>query len=180
MAEDIDDQMDGGEGAAPMVRSGVNKKKLIMMLLPILLVVGAAVGIYFSGMADSLLSGEDKEASSEAKPAGEGEKKEIMDTAYYDLNEMVVNLNAGDRGRGNLAKIKISLEVESAADFQKLDAVMPSIVDTFLVHLRELRPEELEGSAGMYRLKEELLSRVNKAAKPVKVLDIKFKQFEIQ
>ena len=57
---------------------------------------------------------------------------------------------------------------------------MPRIVDNFQVYLRELRIEDLQGAAGMYRLREELLSRVGKAAQPAEIVDILFKEMLIQ
>ena len=39
----------------------------------------------------------------------------------------------------------------------RIEAVMPRIVDNFQIYLRELRLEDLRGSAGIYRLREELL-----------------------
>jgi flagellar FliL protein len=57
---------------------------------------------------------------------------------------------------------------------------MPRIMDNFQVYLRELRIEDLKGSAGMYRLREELLVRVNAAAAPAKVRDVLFKEMLVQ
>ena len=62
----------------------------------------------------------------------------------------------------------------------RLQAVMPRIVDNFQVYLRELRVEDLRGSGGIYRLREELLARVNAAAAPIKVVDVLFKEMLVQ
>jgi flagellar FliL protein len=50
----------------------------------------------------------------------------------------------------------------------------------FQVYLRELRPADLEGSAGTFRLKEELLRRVNMAVHPAKVDAVLFKELLVQ
>ena len=57
---------------------------------------------------------------------------------------------------------------------------MPRVVDNFQVYLRELRLEDLGGSAGLFRLKEELLFRVNRAVDPVQVTDILFREMLVQ
>ncbi|MFX9073467.1 flagellar basal body-associated FliL family protein, partial [Acinetobacter baumannii] len=57
---------------------------------------------------------------------------------------------------------------------------LPRIIDNFQVYLRELRLDDLKGSAGMYRLREELLLRVNMAAQPVKIKDVLFKEMLVQ
>ena len=56
----------------------------------------------------------------------------------------------------------------------------PRIIDNFQVYLRELRVEDLRGSAGIYRLREELLARVNNAVHPTKVKDVLFKDMLVQ
>jgi len=76
--------------------------------------------------------------------------------------------------------MRISLELESASDEDRILAVMPRIVDNFQVFLRELRMDELQGSRGLYRVKEESLARVNAAAHPAKVRDVLFKEMLIQ
>ena len=57
---------------------------------------------------------------------------------------------------------------------------MPRLQDLFQTYLREMRPEELRGSAGTYRLREELIARANVAAAPAKVNDVLFTQLLIQ
>ncbi len=74
----------------------------------------------------------------------------------------------------------VSLELENQVDVAKLQSVMPRIIDNFQIYLRELRAEDLKGSAGMYRLREELLLRVNAAAAPAKVVDVLFKEMLVQ
>jgi flagellar protein FliL len=58
--------------------------------------------------------------------------------------------------------------------------LLPKVVDAFQVYLRELRKSDLEGSAGIYRLKEELRRRVNVAIYPLEVQSILFKEILVQ
>ena len=58
--------------------------------------------------------------------------------------------------------------------------VMPRVVDAFQVHLRELRVTDLEGSAGLYRLRDELTKRVNLAVAPNKINAVLFKEIIVQ
>ena len=44
---------------------------------------------------------------------------------------------------------------------EQITPIMPRVMDAFQTYLRELRPSDLDGSAGLYRLKEELTRRVN-------------------
>ena len=68
----------------------------------------------------------------------------------------------------------------SEEDFLKLDSVLPRIVDDFQVYLRELRVEDLHGSAGIQRLREELFMRVANAAAPTVIRDVLFREMLIQ
>jgi flagellar protein FliL len=62
----------------------------------------------------------------------------------------------------------------------ELQPMMPRVLDTFQVFMRELRPQDLEGSAGLYRLKEELTRRVNVAVFPARVEAVLFKELMVQ
>ena len=48
------------------------------------------------------------------------------------------------------------------------------------LYLRELRPSDLDGSAGLYRLKEELTRRVNAAIAPSRINAVLFKEIVVQ
>ena len=149
------------------------KKLILFIVLPIMLLIGGAAGVYFSGIADSLLgieggAGDDHMPEANAGPA-----------VYYDLPEMLVNLNTGGRKTGYL-KISVSLELGSEDDRERLESVLPRVVDNFQVYLRELRVEDLQGSAGLQRLREELLLRVATAARPAQVNDVLFREMLIQ
>lgn len=65
-------------------------------------------------------------------------------------------------------------------DAVTVQAAMPRVLDLFQGYLREVRPEELRGSAGTYRLREELVARVNVAAAPARVLDVLFTELLVQ
>jgi len=149
--------------------AGSSKKKLILIVVALLLMFAAAGAgyMFFNPFAKT-----DGAAAEAAPPPPKA-------AVFLDLPDLLVNLNSANR-RTNFLKISISLEVESAADVLKLQALMPRIVDSFQVYLRELRLEDLRGSAGMYRLREDLLRRINEAARPVKVNDVLFKELLVQ
>jgi flagellar protein FliL len=157
-----------GEGEA----KGGGKKKLIMIVggaVALLLVAGA--GLYFTGMLDSLLGRKHEAAAAEAPPP-----KPLV---FFDLPDFLVNLNSGGTKKASFLKLSVSLELEKQEDTARLQAVMPRIVDNFQIYLRELRIDDLRGSGGIYRLREELLARVN-AVSPVKIEDVLFKEMLVQ
>ncbi len=158
------------------------KRLVLFILLPILVVAGGGVALFMSGLLDSLLGGGD-EAEAEAAAVAEGEEGHAEPSDgpgyFYDLPVMTVNLDTGDR-RQSFLSLSISLELDSFADTNTIQQAMPRIIDNFQIYLRELRLEDLRGSAGLYRLREELLRRVNHAVQPGHVRDVLFREMLVQ
>ena len=92
---------------------------------------------------------------------------------------MLVNLNTAGRKRTFL-KMLVSLELASEGDITTVEMMLPRVIDNFQIYLRELRMEDLQGAAGMNRLRVELLDRVNAAVRPALVNDVLFKEMIIQ
>ncbi len=168
-----------GDAEAPEgeVAPKKSKKKLIIIGLAALLVIGGGAGVYFSGALKSH-SSENAEASHESASEGHGEGKP-GESVFVDLPEFLVNLNTSSR-QASFLKLTVALELFSPSDSPAIEAKLPRVVDSFNVYLRELRATDLYGSAGVYRLREELLVRVNKTVEPIKVKDILFKQILVQ
>ena len=185
MAEDLEDDAGEaeGDGEAPPRRS--RRRLIIFIAVPILVIVLALAGAYFTGMLNSLFKSSKPEAPAEqaqSQPGAPGAPGVPgQGSVFYDLPEILVNLNSQAQGRKqNFLKIRVSLELQSALDVPKVEAVIPRIIDNFQVYLRELRVDDLQGSSGMLRLREELTARVNQAIKPAKVNDVLFKEILVQ
>ncbi|GLR82747.1 flagellar basal body-associated FliL family protein [Azospirillum oryzae] len=179
-------ETDAGELTDGLPRKKFSGKKLVLfVVLPLVLLIGAGAGVYFSGLLDSFL-GKEKPAEEGEHAAAEGEHGAEPGKAdphaapiFYDLPDMLVNLNTGNK-RPAFLKIKISIQLSKPEDVGAVEHVLPRIIDNFQVYLRELRLEDLRGSAGMYRLRQELLLRITAAAFPVKVKDVLFKEMLVQ
>jgi len=160
-----------GAGLPPPTKKWSGKRIVLFIVLPLLVVLGGAgAGVYFSGILDS------------KKPAAEDAKKEaeVQHTAiFFDVPDLLVNLNTSGK-RTSFLKLKVALELGKPDDQKILEQVLPRVVDNFQVYLRELRAEDLRGSAGLYRLREDLLSRAQTAAAPAEVRDVLFKEMLIQ
>jgi len=150
-------------------------------MLPLLLLIGAGAGLVFSGVLDSLLGRNkpppDAAAAEQPQQAKAPPAKQAI---FLDLPDQIVNLNTKGARKATFLKISVSLELESPGDIELVNTAMPRIIDNFQIYLRELRIEDLQGSAGMYRLREELLRRVNLAARPARVKDVLFKEMLVQ
>lgn len=178
--EELEDAEEGEledqEGEDSPSSSGGKKRILILLGAAILLVGGGAGAAWYAGALDPLfamLGAETvvEEESDQVRP--------VEDAFFMNLPELLVNLNTGGR-KPTYLKIRISLELDKESDQPNIERVMPRIIDNFQVYLRELRVEDLKGSAGMYRLREELLTRVSAAAAPTQINDVLFKEMLVQ
>lgn len=180
MAEDLEEDFDEGEGSDDVSEApskGLPIKKILIIVLPVLLLGGAGAGVYFSGLLDKLFAKKDEHAAPEAAPPPP--PKAVQAASFMDLPEMLVNLQTTGRKQAFL-KLRVALELEAVTDQPRVEQMLPRIIDNFQVYLRELRVEDLQGASGMHLLREELLTRVNAAVKPVKVNDVLFKEMLVQ
>lgn len=166
-----EDSEDDGAGKSKAKKRPTGKLLLLGIALPVLL-LGGGGGAYVMGVF-----GGEKENPTESKKIKEAEARKKV--VYYELPEMLVNLNSADN-RTHYLKISVSLELADKDQIPKIQTLLPRIIDNFQVYLRELRVEDLRGSAGLYRLREELLARVNKAAAPARITDVLFKEMLVQ
>jgi flagellar FliL protein len=114
-----------------------------------------------------------------AAAAGAGPAPVNRQPVFVAMPEITANLNAPGR-RAAFIRLKSQIEVMGPQDAAALQAAMPRIVDLFTTYLREMRPEELRGSAGTHRLREELTARANIAAAPARVTDVLFTEILVQ
>jgi len=172
--DELDEVLDGDitEGLEKKKLSG--KKLVIFGLIALILLGGAGGALWYFGII-----GGHHEAAAGADGHGTAAEKKPTQLVFYDLPEILVTLNSSGR-KTNYLKLKVALELDGNQGVERLETVMPRIIDTFQVYLRELRVEDLEGSAGLLRLKEELLVRVNAAVRPVRVSDVLFKEMLVQ
>jgi len=161
MAEDVDTET---QVAVDEASGKGGRKKLFIIAgaaaLVLILAGGAAYFFLFAGKseADALMA-------------------QVKPTYFYPLPSMTVNLSGG---QAEFLKISVALELSNEQMVQIIEPRMARVIDAFQVYLRELRRSDLEGSAGIYRLKEELRRRVNLAIHPAQVESILFKEILVQ
>lgn len=158
-----------GEGDEQGAGAKPGRRKLIIIgAVAAVLLIGGGAGAYFFLFAGHAQTTEDA-ALAKAKPS-----------YFYDLPPITVNLNNDGKGKDQFLKLTVSLELANKEEETVVAPRMPKVLDAFQVYLRELRRSDLEGSAGIYRLKEELRRRVNLAVYPAKVESILFKEILVQ
>lgn len=176
MADEEDIEQGDTEDEESGSQSG--KKIGIIIALVVLLLAGGVGAAFFFGAFDGLLGKKD-EAAAEHSEDAEAAAVEAKIT-YYQLPEFLVNLSSSTN-QTSFIKMKVTLELPSEQDRLIAEERLPRLQDIFNTYLRDLRPSDLAGTAGMYRLKEELLARANKVLAPeAKVNHILFTEILIQ
>ena len=152
---------EGAEAAPPN-----NKFKFIIIAVAVLAILGggAASWLFFRG---------DDEHHAEAAPPPKP-------PAFVEVPDMMVNLAGAPGERVQYLRVKIVLEVKEEKQIEAIKPAMPRVTDIFQTYMRELRAADLNGSAGLFRLKEELTRRVNAAVAPVPVSAVLFKEIVVQ
>lgn len=153
---------EGAEAAAPK-----NKLKLIIIAVAVLAILGGGAATWFFFFRH----GED-EHHAEAPPP--------KPPAFVDVPDMMVNLAGAPGERVQYLRLKIVLELKEEKQIEAIKPTMPRVTDIFQTYVRELRPSDLNGSAGIFRLKEELTKRVNAAVAPIQVSAVLFKEVVVQ
>jgi flagellar FliL protein len=159
------EQAEGGaEGEAASAKKG--RLKLIIAAIGFLVILGGGAGWFF------LMRGHGEETHAEAplsKPP-----------SFVEVPDMMVNLVGAPGERVQYLKVKLVLEVKEEKQVETIKPSLPRVTDIFQIYLRELRASDLNGSAGLFRLKEELTKRVNSALAPNQVSAVLFKEVVVQ
>jgi len=156
-----------GDGEAAPKKGFLSKKLIIMAAAGLLTLGGAGGGTWFFFF---------KSKPHDEKPAPVA----VKPPAFVDMPEVLVNLSGTANGRSQYLKAKIVLEVADQKTAEEIKPVLPRVLDSFQTYLREMRSTDLEGSAGLYRVRDELTRRVNLAVAPSRINAVLFKEILVQ
>lgn len=167
----MDEESEGDEQQAAAPAPRFSRRFLMLAAgggLALLLVAGGAAFFFLAG------GGDDEPAAEATAPLPAPPQ-----VAFFDMPDMIVNIQSPD-GTPTYLKLSVALELDRPETKAILEPLMPRIVDQFQTYLRELRLEDIRGSAGVMRLKEELLRRITIAAAPAAVRDVLLKEMIVQ
>lgn len=192
---------EGAEGEAPAKKKMSGKKLVLFIILPAVLVLGgggaAAYLLLFNKGGEQHAeadAGHEKEKSGHGgggAHGAEGEPGEPVpgpngttiiygdEVVFVALPEMLVNITGPD-GRPAYLKLKLTLEAPNDETVTALGDHIPRLTDQFNGFLRELRTDDLSGSAGAYRLRLELLRRVNLVIAPMQINAVLIEEMLVQ
>ena len=160
---------EGAEGESGQAKSKFKFKlppmKFLIIGAAALVLIGGGVGAYFMFFS---------------APAEHKAEVHVVPAVFVDLPEILVNLSNPSADRTQYLRIKVVLELPDQKMVEHITPIMPRVMDAFQTYLRELRPSDLDGSAGLYRLKEELTRRVNVSIAPARINAVLFKEIVVQ
>jgi len=164
---DEDQVVEGAEeGVAEAAPNG--RRKILMMAGAVVLAIAVGgLGWYV------FLRGHDEQHA-------EAGAKASAPPVFLDVPDILVNLANNPGERIQYLKVKAVLELKEAPLAEKVKPSIPRVTDLFQTYLRELRANDLNGSVGLFRMKEELTKRVNAAIAPEHVNAVLFKEVVIQ
>lgn len=166
------DGAEGGEGVdLPKKKISGKKLVLIVAVLVLVLALGGGAALYFSGIFGGPTAEEEQAATEEH--ATEAAAEETGPPVFFEIPQILINLQSTGR-RPSFLRLKISLQLKKEEDKAAVTNVLPRVVDSFQLYLREVSREELQGTAGLERLREELRLRVAAALAPVEIKDVLF------
>ena len=149
-----------GEGAAAAARPR-RKKLLIIGAAAALVLVGGGTG------AALLMGGGEAETEVAAHDGGEDD---VLNQPV-DVPPLLVNLRSPDNAP-HFLKVHVLLVPGPKSSAEALKNKVPVLLDVYQPFLRELRPEDLAGSAAVFRIKEQLLVRARETLGDGHVKDV--------
>ncbi|MGD9507300.1 MAG: flagellar basal body-associated FliL family protein [Geminicoccaceae bacterium] len=163
-------------------RRGKGKLLLLGGLGLVLLLGGGGAAARFTGL---LAGGDAATPPDVARAEGHGGEEAQDDVGgppavvFVDMPDLLVNLRS-ESPKLRYLKLRLSLEVQGEPTAEGVRRLMPRIMDSFQLYLRALSLEDVQGAAGMQRLKEELGARVNLAVAPARVGSVLLKEMLVQ
>lgn len=159
------------------------KRKLLIIIAIVVALLLAVAGVLLSGV----LGGKEKEKedaeTTQEQPAegaeGAAGQPVVQKPVYYELPEFLVNLTSTSN-RTSFLKMSVTLELRDKEAVAIIEANKPRVMDAFNTYLREVRPQDLSGSAGIFRLRGELMMRINRTIEEGLVKDVLFSEIIIQ
>lgn len=151
------------------VEGPINKGKRVLLIIVPVAIILVSLMIY------GILRFTKSEVSSQNQEKAAAATKLAEEYVFIEIDDIIVSLSSSS-SKKNFLKTSLSLQVQNRSDAEVVNAKLPIIKDSFQLFLRELRPSDLSGSAGVLMLKNELLKRINKIVSPIEVTDVLFKE----
>jgi flagellar protein FliL len=172
------------KSAAEAPADGAKKKKKLIMIgaaAAAALALGGGGAAFFLGGSKTETAADAEHGAEETASANHGSEGESAEGGhgegegagekFVDVPTLSVNLRSPD-GSPRFLKLHFMLVPGPKGNEATLKEQLPVVLDAYQPFLRELRPEDLAGSAAVFRLKEELMVRATRVLGPGMVKDV--------
>lgn len=87
---------------------------------------------------------------------------DVDSSSYIEVPTVIVNLRGSD-GQARFLKLRFIIVAADSGRVNDIKDRLPVLLDALQPFLRELRPDDLNGSAAVFRIKEEMMARATQA-----------------
>lgn len=145
------------------------KKGILMpLIIGLVLALAGGGGGYFA-VQEGLI-----DLTGSAKSAPKTMQSSAGDFAFIAVDPLIISI--GEAGANRHLRFKAQLEVEKAHE-DDVAAIMPRIVDVLNGYLRAIRLADIEDNVALFRLRAQMLRRVQLVAGPGRVRDVLIQEF---
>ncbi len=193
MANEEEDKKTGTEETPEEKKGGIKgllagltgKKRLIVLVAPAVIVIGAGAFFFLRSSApDGAESAQDVQATAEADKgaeaaSGDAAKDDSEEQGdVFELKPFVVNLqdNSGTR----YLRLQIGLELKEPVSVERMNSLRPKIRNSLIILLSSKSYRDIGNIQGKYRLRDEIVERINHVMKGDKVKTVYFTEFVVQ
>ena len=154
-----------------------SRKKTIFIIggISVLIVAIAASVSVFLYMHNHSGEGDAADAATDKKETSAGVKKTLT---IYPLEPFIVNIHDGTELR--YLKIKLEFEIAGPTAKEEIDPFQSPLRDAILVLLSGKNLDEITGTDGKNKLRDEVMATVSKVVPPGKINRVYFTDFVVQ
>lgn len=147
------------------------KKLVLFIVLPMLLIIGSAAAIFFSGILTPEME-EEGDGSKKQKPAIAG--------TFFDVPDFIINLK-GPTNKVVFLQLKLSIELKKLEDVERCKANLPRLQDVIVSYFHRRDPDQLLDDPGFAKMRKDLAQRLSAVAKPpIEILNVNISDLRIQ
>src|SRR5688500_7504894 len=147
------------------------KRLVLFVFLPLVLLIGAAVGVVTGGF----LKGND---SGEPPPPPKVDLTKLPG-GYVDIPDLIINMRATD-GSPRMVIMQSSMHLEDLAARELIKQDLPKVQSALILYLRKQNPDTLAQAANVEKVRQEMEKLAAEAIKPQKLMQLTISRLTIR
>jgi flagellar basal body-associated protein FliL len=147
------------------------KRLVLFVFFPLVLLIGAAVGVLTSG----LLKGSE---SNEPPPPPKIDLTKLPG-GYVDVPDLIINMRGPD-GTARLLIMQVTMHLELADSRPLVQAELPKVQSALILYLRKQNPDALYQSSAVEKLRQDMEKLAAEAIKPQKLLQLTIGRMQVR